>query len=83
MDESDDNRTGGGYVGGAILTVLFFLLVAVLAVGLLAGMGFAVLAMPVTTSLILLFFLAAGIATWRAKLKHDRARRKARRDLDG
>jgi len=80
MDERDDQS--GGYVGGAILTVLFFLLVAALAAAALVAIGFAVIAMPITTTLVVTFFALAGIAAWRAKVKHARAVRRARAALD-
>jgi membrane protein implicated in regulation of membrane protease activity len=77
-----DGGRSGGYVGGLILTGFFFLLVAALAVGALAAVGFAAVAMPVTTSLVLLFFLVAAIAAWRARLRHERARRRARAEFE-
>ncbi|MEQ8601738.1 MAG: hypothetical protein RIB45_00365 [Marivibrio sp.] len=81
MNEGDEQR-GGGYVGGTILTVLFFLLVAALAAVAVIGIGFAAIAMPITTTLILLFFAVAGIAAWRAKIRHERALRRARAALE-
>jgi len=57
--------------------------VAALAVGGLAAVGFAALAMPITTSVVVVFFIVAGIAGWRAKRAHARAQRKAREELDG
>ncbi len=79
QDGGSSGGSSGGYVGGLILTAFFFLGVLALVGALLAGAVFAALAMPLTTSLVLGFLAIAGIAGWRAKRRHDRAVRAARR----
>ena len=65
----------GGYIGGILMTGFFFLLLAIIAGAILAGIVFAFLTMPITMAIILTFLLFATIATWRAKRRHDRRTR--------
>ncbi|MEX0923333.1 MAG: hypothetical protein WDZ84_11200 [Rhodovibrionaceae bacterium] len=54
-------------LSGLVLTAVLALLGLALAAGLLAGLVFMAVALPLTTAAILAVLAAGGFAAWRAK----------------